>query len=784
VLVLRKIIPVATRRRPFAVAMILATIVCALAPVGDARGQLPSIDPTGQRIFAWPSTPFRPEPASINYRNTTGISVVPARIAAPVGTEVVMLAAVCGQAGYLMANERVEWMLSPGGVGQFVALGDRYPLDWLQGISGSPKKVDNSLAIGTTSSRYVTLTRGTPTPVDDVQVLKGQAWITVTSPVEGISYVTAYAPSVYGWDRRKQTAAIYWIDAQWTFPPPANAPVGSRRALTTSLTRTSNGAPLAGWLVRYEVSGAPTAGFAPDGGPVVEIVSNAQGQATAELFQQQPAPGGTSVAIQVIRPAELGGSYGQRIVAGIGGSVTSWTTASNVSAPVASPQAPIATGQAPIATGPAPTLAPAPLAESAPTQAPAPSQPPLQSPSQSAAAPVPALQLSMQGPRTANVGDRVTFTATVTNRGSTPASDLIVVDRFDEGLEHAVHASPIEQPIVALNPGQFRRINVTLRVTKAGELCNVIEIHGPGGTKTSARGCVTAVAGAGGAAAAGGATTGVPSVAVKKIGPQKATVGQMAEFSIEVTNTGQTPLTRLKIVDHFDGALNPKNATDGFTAEGDDLVWEIASLPPGKTLRPPIRVQCMCLKPAARACNQAIVTTAEGARDTSEACLEIVAAAAGGAAPEQGAAPDKGAASKSDAPARQSAARPQGAPPPGLSMQVVDLGEPVIVGKDTLIDVRVTNNSPSPDRQLALVVRLSPEATPLNVGTSGPAPSTIEGQTVRFAPVAEIRPHETLKYQIRVRANNPGEARAQARLTSAAAIAAIVADGTAKIVAE
>jgi hypothetical protein len=33
--------------------------------------------------------------------------------------------------------------------------------------------------------------------------------ITVTSPVEGTSYVTAYAPSVYGWDRHQQTAAIY-----------------------------------------------------------------------------------------------------------------------------------------------------------------------------------------------------------------------------------------------------------------------------------------------------------------------------------------------------------------------------------------------------------------------------------------------------------------------------------------------------------------------------------------------------------------------------------------------
>jgi hypothetical protein len=47
-------------------------------------------------------------------------------------------------------------------------------------------------------------------------------------------------------------------------------------------------------------------------------------------------------------------------------------------------------------------------------------------------------------------------------------------------------------------------------------------------------------------------------VAIKKVGPLKLNVGQMAEFSIEVTNTGQTTLTRLKVADHFHSA-RPKD---------------------------------------------------------------------------------------------------------------------------------------------------------------------------------------------------------------------------------
>jgi hypothetical protein len=51
----------------------------------------------------------------------------------------------------------------------------------------------------------------------------------------------------------------------------------------------------------------------------------------------------------------------------------------------------------------------------------------------------------------------VTFVATVVNGGSTPATGLIVVVRFDAGLEHPEHRSPIEQPIDTLKPGQWRR---------------------------------------------------------------------------------------------------------------------------------------------------------------------------------------------------------------------------------------------------------------------------------------------------------------------------------------
>ena len=180
--------------------------------------------------------------------------LTPRTTVAPVGSEVVLVAGVRGADRYLRTNERVEWTMAPGGVGEFVELDRHYFPDLLLGDFTWPRKVSATQVITSTSRQYLRLTRGTPTPADDVIVHRGQTWVTVTSPVEGTSYVTAFAPAVYGWDRHKQTAMIHWLDAQWQFPPPAINAVGTRHVFTTMVMRQSDQSPRAGWVVRYTIA--------------------------------------------------------------------------------------------------------------------------------------------------------------------------------------------------------------------------------------------------------------------------------------------------------------------------------------------------------------------------------------------------------------------------------------------------------------------------------------------------------------------------------------------------
>ncbi|MEK6237829.1 MAG: hypothetical protein N2C14_24225, partial [Planctomycetales bacterium] len=247
-------------------------------------------------------------PAAIG-GSTLNISMSPRKVVAPVGSEVVLAAGIHGCDGLLLPGERVDWLLAQGGVGEFVSQGVG------GGLFSASRKVDNQYVVGETSRRVLLLHRGNANPADDVTVLRGQAWVSVTSAVEGTSHVTAFAPGVCAWEHRKDTAQVHWVDAEWAFPPPAVAAAGTRHRFTTTVTRHSNHGPVAGWIVRYEIVGGPAARFAPGGEQAVEVPTDASGQATAEILPSSSEGGTTAIRIQVIRPADAAGG-GERVVLG------------------------------------------------------------------------------------------------------------------------------------------------------------------------------------------------------------------------------------------------------------------------------------------------------------------------------------------------------------------------------------------------------------------------------------------------------------------------------------
>ena len=310
----------------------------------------------------------------------------------------------------------------------------------------------------------ITLNTRTPDPNDDVPIYRGESWVTVTSAQEGISIVTATAPNLCEFNQAHST--IYWIDAQWVFAPSAIVEPGRPHTLTTTLMRRTDGAPLAGWIVRYDVGDSAALGY--EGGSATEATTDSAGRASVEVSPKDPGGGATNVCITIIRPQTVGPASMPRLELGRGGATVTWNAAAPV--PVA-PAVPVTPG--PPGPSGTPLPPPAPPSSSAPIPPPSlpptttpPAQPPAAAPPAAAPAPDPyrppaaaatgkpklEVNLRAAGPEQVSVGEYAGFDLTVTNRGDGVANNVRVSDRYDRGLKHpsaATNERPVEYAFCA-----------------------------------------------------------------------------------------------------------------------------------------------------------------------------------------------------------------------------------------------------------------------------------------------------------------------------------------------
>src|SRR4051794_28369682 len=124
-----------------------------------------------QPIIAVPqnSFPVAPAPAAAPIAPPgPELRITPARIVAPVNTEVVLAAGVVSPDGYYVTRQPLEWMLAQDGVGQIVAVGHESLHNTSYLLRNSPQKIATNYVRAHTSTISQVLDRGTPNPADDV----------------------------------------------------------------------------------------------------------------------------------------------------------------------------------------------------------------------------------------------------------------------------------------------------------------------------------------------------------------------------------------------------------------------------------------------------------------------------------------------------------------------------------------------------------------------------------------------------------------------------------------
>ncbi len=741
--------------------------LCALNAVGCAGLRLPRIDPSGERIFlrqpnrvpalgsattnlqAPPVFTAPVYPAVAPNPGLAGLlppvpqdrlSLTPNRVLAPVGSEVILKAGLCTRENFLLTDSKVDWLLAREGVGEFVSLGGRGWLrdPWLPW--NKPKKIDNHYATGYTAKVPLRITRGTADPGDDVQVEPGEAWMSVTSPVEGTTRITAVAPEIESWAHRRATATIYWVDVQWTFPPPT-VTAGGSQVLTTVVRRQTDGTPIEGWLVRYEVVDGSAALRGKSTGQVVEVPTDAQGRASIDVTPTGSAGSVTRINTQIVRPERFEGSNAPRLVIANGTSTINWTNGGTDYLPPPDDL-----------SGPLPNY-PVPNTDVTP-------RPPTLAPPATRSGPKLELEVHRDNSEVF-VGGQARFEVVIRNVGDSPATGVVLRDAFDRGLTHP-NAPPgvyeIENGNIGdIAAGDSRSLFLTFGVDKAGQLRQVI-------TATSREG----------ARAERQAVLNVQQppiqrqgrLEVRKEAPRQRNVGESALFTLSVKNVGDAPLTNLEILDEYDPALLPRPTQQGYTLRNGNIVWAVSRLEVGETKH--FDVNCECMAPKLEACSTVLITADTGAgsiRKAEKSCLEIRPGRnvepPVGPVPGGNVLPDVTPALPGVVPNNPNATG-------ALRMEVLPSTNTVRAGARVTYQISISNSAATADEQVQLRVLFPPELTPDVDAISNDAGVRVQFQNgeLLFAPVETLRPGERLTFVIPCNANQQGVRRVTAELIS------------------
>jgi uncharacterized repeat protein (TIGR01451 family) len=392
-----------------------------------------------------------------------------------------------------------------------------------------------------------------------------------------------------------------------------------------------------------------------------------------------------------------------------------------------------------------------------------------------------ALSVEVDGPEAAEVGQQIQFRISVANTHEQPLTGVRVIDHFDLGLRHVDPArpegttpSPIERSLGTLSPGEVRRFAVTFIVERAGQLCHSLEVTSSEGATQTARACITATMPP--QPQTPPVRPDAVSIQVRKtrVGPEQRRVGDVVQFDIEIVNQGQAMLTNIRVVDQFDPQLEPELATAGATRNANQLIWRFGTMAPGQLAR--IQVRYRCATPAARACNTVTVTADQDVQRSDGACVEILPAAQASppaqAQPSREVTPIRPEGPDQTVPREPAGepARDQSSPTSAQALVLVvnDLGDPIRAGDQVTYIVEITNGRAVSDRNIVLTVvlpegwsQLTTVPPPLIRHTTG-----LDGRTVTFSPIAELRAGETVTFRIGATLHRAGQATIRAELKS------------------
>jgi len=320
----------------------------------------------------------------------------------------------------------------------------------------------------------------------------------------------------------------------------------------------------------------------------------------------------------------------------------------------------------------------------------------------------PKLELAKTGPAEVLICEPITYTVVVRNVGDGPATDVRVSDPLPEGLVPEDGRAVQSFNAGTLQPGEAKQASYRVKASRRGAFVNTVQATSAEGATAQAKHQVA---------------VREPVLQLVKTAPAMRYLGRTVEYSVEVRNVGDGPARNLVVTDTLPDGLTLTSASEGAAPSRNQVTWSLGTLDAGASRT----VSMVCRADRIGTVKNTVSATAQCTSATAEATTAIEGI-------------------------------------PAILLEVVDVEDPIEVGKNETYRIEVTNQGTAVGTNIRVTCTLPAEQD--YVTSTGPTQGAATGKTLTFAPLASLAPKAVAVFNVTVKANAAGDVRFAVEMVS------------------
>lgn len=315
----------------------------------------------------------------------------------------------------------------------------------------------------------------------------------------------------------------------------------------------------------------------------------------------------------------------------------------------------------------------------------------------------PELKLTKSAPAEVLLCDLIPVRFVVSNSGTGSIQNVKIVENLPAGLRTTDGKSQLVFDAGTLGASQSRQFTAELRATQTGTFVSSAVASSTTGLRVESAATTTSV--------------GMPILTISKTGPERLYIGRPASYEITIRNNSNVSAKNAILEDTIPAGVTGVKATAGAKLSGSKLVWEFGTLESNSSKN--VRVTYTPIKAGT------LINTATASAYCAEAVTSTMRTIVTGI--------------------------------PALSLEVVDIEDPIRIGNRATYVIRVENQGSAAATNIRIVCILENNVQYLS--SAGATAGSRDGQTVRFFPLGSLAPKATAAWRVVVEAVSQGDVR-------------------------